>query len=104
MKNAIKSKIEKNMRQRCNAVSKVLKALSHPQRLLILCALASGEKTVSELEEVCEASQSAISQFLNRMRLEGLITFDKRGSFVYYAISDPKVNQLIQSLYKIYCD
>ncbi len=98
-----KLQIEKNMKQKCNSVARVLKALAHPQRLLILCTLASGEKTVGDIEAACKASQSAVSQFLNRMRLEGLVSADKRGSFVYYEIVDPQVNQLIQSLYKIYC-
>ncbi len=103
MKTQEQFQLEKNMRQKCDAVSKVLKALAHPQRLLILCTLATGEKTVGAIEEACEASQSAVSQFLNRMRLEGLVTSEKRGSFVYYRISDSNVNQLIKSLYKIYC-
>ena len=104
MKSQVKFKIEKSMRQRCDTVSQVLKALAHPQRLLILCTLATGEKTVGEIEEACGASQSAVSQFINRMRLEGLVSSEKRGSFVYCKIADPKVNQLIQSLYKIYCE
>lgn len=104
MKEQGKYKSEMNMRQRCNTVSSVLKALAHPQRLLILCTLAKGEKTVGEIEDACNASQSAVSQFINRMRLEGLISSEKRGSFVYCKIADPKVNQLIQSLYKIYCN
>ena len=104
MKTQEKTKLEKGMRQKCASVSKILKALAHPQRLLILCTLASGEKTVGEIEKTCEASQSAVSQFLNRMRLEGLVSSTKQGSFVYYRIADSKVKQLIQSLYKIYCD
>ena len=91
------------MRQKCAEVARVLKALAHPQRLMILCTLAAGKKSVGEIEEACEASQSAVSQFLNRMRLEGLVSFEKRGSFVYYKIADPKVSRLILSLYKIYC-
>lgn len=91
------------MRQKCDSVTRVLKALAHPQRLLILCTLTDGEKTVGEIEKACEASQSTVSQFLNRMRLEGLVSSEKRGLFVYCKIADPKVNQLIQSLYKIYC-
>ena len=104
MKKQAESKIEKNMRKNCHTVSRILKSLAHPQRLLILCALAGGEKTVGEIEQACEASQSAVSQFLNRMRLEGLVSSEKRGSFVYCKIADPDVSKLIQSLYKIYCD
>ncbi len=104
MKSQEKSKFEKNMMKKCEIVARVLKALAHPQRLLILCTLAAGEKTVGEIEKACDASQSAVSQFLNRMRLEGFISSEKRGSFVYCKIADPKVNQLIQSLYRIYCE
>jgi DNA-binding transcriptional ArsR family regulator len=99
----VNNKLEKNMRQKCETVAAALKALAHPKRLLILCTLAGGEKTVSEIEQACDASQSAVSQFINRMRLEGLIASEKRGSFVYCKIADPKINKLIRSLYKIYC-
>jgi DNA-binding transcriptional ArsR family regulator len=104
MKTQAKTNLEKDMRQKCDSVSQILKALAHPQRLLILCTLTVGEKTVGEIEKACDVSQSAVSQFLNRMRLEGLVSSTKQGSFVCYKIADPKVKQLIQSLYKIYCD
>lgn len=91
------------MKERCTAVAAVLKALAHPQRLLILCALTTGEKTVGEIEAACEASQSAVSQYLHRMRREGLVTSEKRGSHVYCKMADPQLIQLIQSLYRIYC-
>ena len=92
------------MKRQANTVSKVLKALAHPQRLMILCALAAGEKTVGEIEQVCDASQSSVSQFLNRMRLEGLVSSEKRGAFVYCKIADKKIEQLIRSLYRIFCN
>lgn len=92
------------MKNNCDDVSRVLKALAHPQRLMILCTLASGEKSVGEIEQACGASQSAASQFLNRMRLEGLVSSEKRGSFVYCKIANKRIEQLIKSLYKIYCD
>ncbi len=92
------------MKKNCDDVSRVLKALAHPQRLMILCTLAAGEKSVGEIEQACGASQSAASQFLNRMRLEGLISSERRGSFVYCKIADKKIEQLIKSLYTIYCN
>jgi DNA-binding transcriptional ArsR family regulator len=95
--------MKEQMNEICVDVSRVLKALAHPQRLLILCYLAEGEKTVSEIEAQCEASQSSVSQFLNRMRLEGLIDSKKQGQFVHYKIHDAQVKQLIRSLYKIFC-
>ena len=104
MKMQEKYKLDKKMKKRCGAVSKVLKALAHPQRLLILCTLAAGARTVGEIEDACQASQSLVSQFINRMRLQGLITSEKRGLYVYCKIADPKLKRLIESLYTIYCD
>lgn len=81
----------------------LLKQLSHPQRLLILCSLAEGEKSVGEIEQACGASQSAVSQFLKGMRLEGLIEPRRDGKQVYYKIEDKRVLELIRSLYRIFC-
>ena len=103
MKMQLENDLSLNMRNKCDSVSRILKALAHPQRLMILCYLSDGKKTVGEIEQACEASQSAVSQFLNRMRLEGLVHSEKRAQFVYYEIKDPQVKQLIKSLYKIFC-
>lgn len=89
--------------KKCEDVAATLKALAHPQRLTLLCHLSSGERTVSELEKVCTVSQSAVSQFLKRMKLEGLVRSEKRGLRVYYSISDPKVKLMITSLHNIFC-
>ena len=91
------------MKNNCKSVAAVLKAISHPKRLMLLCHLAYGEKTVGELEELCGGSQSAISQFLKIMKLEEMLTSEKRGLYVYYRIHDPKVKKLVFSLYKIFC-
>ncbi|MBN8537959.1 MAG: helix-turn-helix transcriptional regulator [Deltaproteobacteria bacterium] len=91
----------KNIR---NEVAAILKAISHPQRLMLLCHLADGEKTVGQLEELCGGSQSSISQFLKLMKLEEMLTSEKRGLYVYYSIHDPKIKKLISSLYKIFCN
>ncbi len=103
MKSQQENELSLEMGNKCENVSRILKALAHPQRLMILCYLANGEKTVGEIEQACNASQSAVSQFLNRMRLEGLVQSEKRAQFVYYEIKDPQVKQLIRSLYKIFC-
>ncbi len=90
------------MRQ-SEGVAALLKQLSHPQRLLILCSMAPGEKSVSEIEEACGSSQSAVSQFLKGMRLEGLIESRREGKQVFYKIVDKRVLELIRSLYHIFC-
>ena len=92
-----------DMQDNCDKVAGLMKALAHPQRLMILCHLATEQKTVGELETLCGASQSSVSQYLNRMRLEGLVSSEKRGLFVYYQIEDLRVKKLIGALHKIFC-
>lgn len=96
-------KTEIPLKNKVDTVAKVLKSLSHPQRLLILCHLSSGEKTVTELVELCNVSQSGVSQFLARMKLEGLIDSRKDGHFVYYSTKDPRVSKLVEDLHQIFC-
>jgi ArsR family transcriptional regulator, virulence genes transcriptional regulator len=92
-----------SLRRRSEDVAALLKQVSHPQRLLILCSMAEGEKSVGEIERACGASQSAVSQFLKGMRLEGLIDSRREGKQVFYRIVDKRVDDLIKSLYKIFC-
>lgn len=92
-----------NLRRQSEEIAALLKQLSHPQRLLILCSMAKGEKSVGEIEEACGASQSAVSQFLKGMRLEGLIESRREGKQVFYRIVDKRVLELIRSLYQIFC-
>lgn len=103
MKSQAGSKNLLNLKQKGEDVSALLKQLSHPQRLLILCYLVDGEKSVGEIEEACGASQSAVSQFLKTMRLEGLVESRREGKQVYYKISDERVHELMKSLFKIFC-
>ncbi len=103
MKSQGKSKTWVELKRQSEEVAGLLKQLSHPQRLLILCGIVEGEKSVGEIEEACGASQSAVSQFLKGMRLEGLIEPRREGKKVYYKIVDKRVLELIRSLYLIFC-
>jgi DNA-binding transcriptional ArsR family regulator len=91
------------MREQCSAVSGILKSLSHPSRLLILCFLCERSYPVGELVELCAVSQSAVSQFLARLKEEGIVDSDKVGQQVFYRIQDPKVQALISSMHSIFC-
>jgi DNA-binding transcriptional ArsR family regulator len=84
-------------------VSAMLKSLAHPVRLKVLCFLIEGEKSVNDIVEYCGVSQSGISQFLGRMRLEGLVEARKEGSFVYYGIADKRLIKLMGFLKDTYC-
>lgn len=90
------------IKEHCPYVIGILKAIAHPQRLMIMCYLLDGEKNVSELQEVCEISQSQISQFLNRMQRENILKVRKQGQFSYYSIANKSLVRLIVSLQKIF--
>ena len=92
------------MNQSCERVSHLLKSLSHPQRLMILGCLANGESSVADLLKRCEISQSQASQFLVRMKSEGLIQSRAVGKFRMYSIADEKLRKLIHSIHGIYCN
>jgi ArsR family transcriptional regulator len=82
----------------------LLKALSHEGRLLILCHLTTGEKSVTEVERLLDASQAAVSQQLARLRLEGLVTSRREGKAIYYSLADPKVRRILDVLHELYCE
>ena len=80
-----------------------LKSLGHEQRLMILCHLASGEKSVGELEETLGARQAAVSQQLARLRREGLVTARREGKAIYYGLADERSRRMIGLLYELFC-
>ncbi|MBX2995317.1 MAG: helix-turn-helix transcriptional regulator [Bdellovibrionaceae bacterium] len=103
MKSQVQGQALSDLRQKSEGVASLLKHLSHPPRLLILCALAEGELSVGDLEQACGASQSSVSQFLKAMKMEGLVEARRDGKQVYYKIADQRVVKLMKSLYQIFC-
>jgi DNA-binding transcriptional ArsR family regulator len=93
----------KDMLVQATAAANFLKALSHEGRLMILCHLSSGEKSVTELEHLLDSRQAAVSQQLARLRLEGLVSCRRDGKTIYYSIQDPKVSQTIALVYDMFC-
>lgn len=83
--------------------SELLKALSHETRLLILCLLSEGEKSVSELEKIMAVPQAAVSQQLARLRFDRLVTTRRDGRNIYYQIASDEVGGIIDQLYSIFC-
>ncbi len=81
----------------------VLKALSNPGRLRILCALVPGDMTVSELEQALGASQSYVSGQLLRLRGEGLVACERDGRIMRYSLSDARVRPILERLYEVFC-
>jgi len=85
------------------AASNFLKAISHEGRLMILCHLTTGEKSVTELEELLSARQAAVSQQLSRLRLEGLVTPRREGKAIYYRLTDDRPKQIMEVVYELFC-
>jgi DNA-binding transcriptional ArsR family regulator len=89
--------------EKCEEVANTLKTISHPHRLMILCQLIEGPKTVGELEDISGASQSSVSQYLSRLKTEGLVSSEREGQFISYEIASPELKKLIKSLHTIFC-
>lgn len=83
--------------------SNFLKAISHESRLMILCHLVSGEKSVTELEDLLSARQAAVSQQLARLRLEGLVTTRRDGKAIYYSLTDERPRKILEVVYDLFC-
>ncbi|MGI3170303.1 ArsR/SmtB family transcription factor [Pseudooceanicola sp. C21-150M6] len=86
----------------CNAAA-FLKTLAHEGRLMILCHLGSGEKSVGELESLLGMRQAAVSQMLARLREEGFVATRRDGKTVYYSLANENTQEVIGLLYRLFC-
>ncbi len=93
-----------DMATRASEAAAFLKTLSHEGRLMILCHLSAGERSVGELENLLNIRQAAVSQMLARLRDEGLVTPRRDGKTIYYSLADRNTEQMIGLLYKLFCD
>ena len=80
-----------------------LRVLGNEDRLLLLCQLSQGEKSVSELEELLDLHQPTLSQQLGVLRSEGVVNTRRDGKRIYYSVADQKVLELLSKLYDLYC-
>ncbi|MDD7969620.1 ArsR/SmtB family transcription factor [Roseinatronobacter alkalisoli] len=92
-----------DMTAQAQAASNFLKALAHEGRLMILCHLSSGEKSVTELEHLLQSRQAAVSQQLARLRLEGLVSCRRDGKTIYYSLHDQRAARIIAVVYEMFC-
>lgn len=85
------------------AAARFLKTLAHRDRLKVLCTLVEGERSVSEIEQLVGASQSAVSQHLARMKDEGIVASRRVGRQILYRLADPLAIDVIGLLYERFC-
>ncbi|WP_020177302.1 ArsR/SmtB family transcription factor [Methyloferula stellata] len=83
--------------------AELMRSLSHPQRLLVLCALGKEEMSVAELREELEIDQVPMSQQLMRLRADGLVEARREGTTVYYRIIRPEVLTIVEALHAAFC-
>lgn len=95
--------ITPGMAKKSQAAAAFLKALAHEGRLMILCHLNTGEKSVGELETLLSSRQAAVSQQLARLRIDGLVKFRRDGKTIYYSLADGKSERTIALLYDLFC-
>jgi DNA-binding transcriptional ArsR family regulator len=91
------------MMRSASHASAFLKALSHEARLVILCLLVEGEKSVSEIEQTLSLRQPSVSQQLARLRAEGFVETRRNGKNVYYSLARPEVRDIIMALHAAFC-
>lgn len=83
--------------------SALLKSMGNPHRLMVLCQLAKGERSVGELERMIGLSQSALSQHLARLRRDNLVQTRRSAQTIYYSLAGREANAVISTLYQLYC-
>ncbi len=104
MTKAISFRVSRDLKASADQVADLLRVLANDRRLLILCRLVEcGEATVGQLADEVELSQSALSQHLARMREEGLVAFRRDAQTLWYRIADPRVEDLLATLHRLYC-
>jgi DNA-binding transcriptional ArsR family regulator len=88
---------------RAQEASGFLKSLAHEARLLILCLLIDGEKSVTAIEDVLRLRQPAISQHLARLRADGLVDTRREGKNIFYSLARPEAHEVIGALHRAFC-
>jgi len=89
--------------EQIEALAKILKSMSHPIRLKILCLLQNKELSVGDLRNQVETTNANISQHLNILRAQGIIDFRKDANFIFNRISDKRILEMISKMQKLFC-
>ena len=93
----------KNLAPKAQKAEVFLKALANRHRLMILCELHKGERSVSALQEAIQLSQSSLSQHLARLRADDLVKTRRESQTIHYSLASDSVTRVIALLYELYC-
>lgn len=92
-----------DMARHATAAADLLKSMSHPGRLLVLCRLAEGEASVSELQQLGTLSMSALSQHLAVLREAGLVNTRREAQTIHYSLAEGPALAVMQTLHAVFC-
>jgi DNA-binding transcriptional ArsR family regulator len=92
-----------DMIRKAKRAADFLKALSHETRLLILCMLAQGEKSVTEIEHMLDLRQPTVSQQLARLRADDLVATRRDGKVIYYSLASEEARVILAAVYDVFC-
>ncbi len=92
-----------SLQLKAGEAERLLKAMASRPRLMILCELLKGERTVTALHEAVGLSMSAMSQHLARLRADELVSTRRKSQTIYYSLADDGATRMIETLYEIYC-
>nr|WP_307437712.1 sulfite-sensing transcriptional repressor BigR [Labrys monachus] len=92
-----------DMEKRAGEVAALLKTLSHPARLMLVCTLVEGEYSVGALEEQLDIHQPTLSQQLGVLREAGIVETRREAKQIFYRLTEAKAAQLVNALYDIFC-
>ncbi len=95
--------LSEDLYSQADAAAALMKTLSNTARLMILCQLVEGERSVAELEKNLDTKQPNVSQQLARLRMEGYVTTRRDGRTIYYSLADDRVAAVIRNLHMTFC-
>ena len=91
------------MESAADQASDLLKALSNRHRLLIICQLIDGERSVGDLAEFLSLRDSTVSQHLALLRKDDLVSARREAQTIYYSITSDPAREILKTLYQVYC-
>ena len=89
--------------EKAEEASRLLTAMANAKRLMVMCSLLEGEKSVGELAELVGLSQAALSQHLGKMRALDLVATRRAGQTIYYGLASQQVREMLETLYRLFC-
>jgi DNA-binding transcriptional ArsR family regulator len=103
MKRKIQDRILVGLEAKAEEASRLMATMANTKRLMVLCHLLGGEKSVGELADIVGLSSAALSQHLGKMRALRLVGTKRDGQTIYYQLASREVREVLETLYRLYC-